>query len=73
MPHITSFERIGIEKGRQQGAADVAVLQARKRFRGFGPDDEAGIRKLSLARLKKLSEALLDFNGIVDLRNWLTE
>jgi len=81
MPHITSFERIGIKKGlekgreegRHQGAADLTVRLARKRFRAFGPEDEAAIRKLSLVRLEELSEALLDFAGIADLRNWLAK
>ena len=69
MSHITSFERIGIKKG----AADVTVRLARKRFPEFGPEDEAAIRKLSLARLEELSEALLDFAGIADLRDWLAK
>ena len=77
MAHITSFERIGIKKGReegrQEGAADVTVRLARKRFPEFGPEEEAAIRKLSLIRLKEFSEALLDFGGIADLRNWLAE
>jgi hypothetical protein len=73
MAHITSFERIGIQKGRHQGAADLTVRQARKRFPEFSPEDEAAIRKLSLVRLEELSEALLDFAGIADLRNWLSK
>ena len=81
MPHITSIERFGIEKGREEGreegraegAANLAIRQARKRFTAFGPKDEAAIRKLNLAGLEDLSEALLDFAVIADLRKWLAD
>lgn len=85
MPHITSIERLareegiaqgreqGIEEGRREGAAKLIVRQTRKRFRGFASSDEDAIRGLSVNRLEELSEALLDFTGIEELREWLSQ
>jgi hypothetical protein len=67
MSHITSIERLG----RQEEAANLIIRQARKRFAGFGANDEAAVRRLPLAGLETLSEALLDFATINDLRLWL--
>jgi hypothetical protein len=72
MPYITSYERLareeGIEKGRREGAAGLIVRQTQKRFSGFASGDEEAIRGLSVSQLEELSEALLDFTGIEDLR-----
>lgn len=72
MPHITSIERLSRDEGRREEAANLVLRQARKRFPMFGPDDEAAIRRLLLADLEILSEALLDFAAIEDLREWLS-
>jgi len=71
MPYITSIERIGREEGRREEAANLVVRLARKRFATFGPEHEAAIRQLPLAGLELLSEALLDFAAMEDLRQWL--
>jgi hypothetical protein len=84
MRHISSFEQagieIGLEKGREQGreegrqeeAAGLLVRQAHKRFHTLSAEDESRIRQLPLPVLESLSEALLDFAGIEDLRQWLS-
>ncbi len=71
MPYITSIERLGRQEGRHEEAASLIVRLARKRWAGFGPDDEAVVRQLPLGSLEALSEALLDFATIADLRHWL--
>jgi hypothetical protein len=63
----------GRQEGRRAEAADLLARLARKRFADFAPKDEATIRQLSLVRLENLSEALLDFSSIGDLRHWLAE
>jgi hypothetical protein len=62
----------GIAEGRREEAAKLIVRQTRKRFPGFASGDEDAIRGLSVSRLEDLSEALLDFTGIEELRQWLS-
>lgn len=79
MPYVTSIERLGRQEGRQEGrtegrqeeAANLIIRLARKRFACLGPEVEAAIRQLPLTELEALSEALLDFATINDLRLWL--
>jgi predicted transposase YdaD len=85
MPYVTSIERMGREEGRQEGrqegrkegrqeaAVSLLIRLARKRFPGFGPEDEAAIRQRPLEDLESLAEALLDFQSIADLRQWVGE
>ena len=70
----------GIERGLQQGIERGEVQQALKVFmrllsKKFGtPLDrslENQIRQLTLPQLEDLTEALLDFNGVEDLQEWL--
>jgi hypothetical protein len=80
MPHVTSIERLarkegreeGIAEGQREGAARLMVRQTQKRFPGFASGDEEAIRGLSMSQLEDLSEALLDFTGIEDVRHWLS-
>jgi hypothetical protein len=67
MPYITSIERLALK----EGTANVVMRQARKRFPEFAAEDEEAIRRMSLARLEQLSDAMLDFRTIGDLRQWL--
>jgi hypothetical protein len=79
MPYITPFERYvreegreeGLKEGREEAAANILARQARKRFHVLTVEDEAAIRRLPLASLEVLSEALLDFSGVDDLHQWL--
>ena len=87
MPHIMSFERLardagreegrqegreeGRQEGRRQGVAIIVTRQARKKFPDLTSDDENAIGALPLANLELLGEALLDFSGLQDFRNWI--
>ena len=63
----------GLERGRAREAANIITRQARKRFDTLTPEDETSIRQLALNSLEALSEALLDFSSIDDLRVWLSD
>lgn len=80
MQIVTSWMEQGIERGLQQGIERGEVQQALKVFmrllsKKFGtPLDrslENQIRQLTLPQLEDLTEALLDFNGVEDLQEWL--
>ena len=67
MPYITSVEEIGYERGERS-----LILRQLNRRIGTIPDRTIDqINKLSITRLESLGEALLDFNAIEDLANWL--
>ena len=57
--------------GRLEEAQDIVRRLLRKRLGGLDAAAEARVTALSLARLEKLSEALLDFTGPADLEAWL--
>ncbi|MFN6539778.1 MAG: Rpn family recombination-promoting nuclease/putative transposase [Nostoc sp. EkiNYC01] len=72
MKYVTSFERSGIEIGKQQ---EALLLVTRLLNRRLGSVDEAlleQVRALSVEKLEELGEALLDFNSVTDLTNWLS-
>jgi hypothetical protein len=49
----------------------MALRLLRRRCGAINPEQEAGIRALSLERLEALAEALLDFESPADLVAWL--
>ncbi len=79
MPYVTSWERRGEKRGRKEGKKEVkkeglldAVLrQLKKKVGTLDAKIKARIERLSLARLRQLSEALLDFSQAADLETWL--
>ena len=63
----------GREEGRREGEVAV-ILRLLARSLGEIPDDlREEISQLSLLRLEELSEVLLDFSGLEDLRDWLNK
>jgi hypothetical protein len=52
---------------RQQGELDLALRQCRRRCGEHTSEQVACVRALPLERLEDLAEALLDFQGAVDL------
>ena len=75
MSYITTGERIGYERGeqegRQQGELNLVLRQLQRRV-GELPQEVIGeIQSLSLERLESLGEALLYFTTMDDLLNWL--
>nr|WP_242041892.1 DUF4351 domain-containing protein [Alkalinema sp. FACHB-956] len=86
VPYITSVERIGYDRGkvegRQEGRLEEAqrslererslILRQLTRKVGALPDHTLDcINALSIEHLESLGEALLDFESIEDLTNWL--
>jgi flagellar biosynthesis/type III secretory pathway protein FliH len=61
----------GIQQGRQQGEADLVLRQLQRRFGEIPQNLEETIRNLPVERLEDLGLALLDFETLTDLDNWL--
>ncbi len=82
---IQAAERIGEERGRQEGemigeargkAEGEAGLIMRQLTRRLGslPDGVlVRIQQLSISQLDELGEALLDFTSLTDLEAWLNQ
>jgi Domain of unknown function (DUF4351) len=77
VPYITSVERIGYERGVEEGAelkARSLLLRMLDRKVGSIPSQIlAQINGLSIAQLDSLGDALLDFTSIDDLTGWLDD
>jgi Domain of unknown function (DUF4351) len=75
MPYITTGERIGYERGMQEGEQRVGqrlILKLLQRRLGeLSPSAIAQVESLNVTQLEELGEALLDFTGIGDLAHWL--
>ncbi|OUC14969.1 MAG: hypothetical protein B0A82_09285 [Alkalinema sp. CACIAM 70d] len=82
VPYITSVERIGYDRGKIEGQMEEAqrslererslILRQLTRKVGAVPDHILDrINALSIEHLESLGEALLDFESIEDLTNWL--
>ncbi len=61
----------GLEQGREQEAVNLVARQLTKRFGTIPEDLRSLISNLPLSRIEDLSEALLDFTNLTDLRAWL--
>lgn len=75
MSYVTTGERIGYERGEQEGRqkqAQELVLRLLKRRVGELPSEgQERFQSLSIEQLEALGEALLDFTGLEDLLSWL--
>jgi predicted transposase YdaD len=71
MTYITTGERIGYERGKQEGEQNLVVRLLQKRVGNLPEEIRKKIQTLSLNQLESLGEALLDFTAIEDLFNWL--
>ncbi|MEH1935885.1 MAG: DUF4351 domain-containing protein [Nostoc sp.] len=75
MSYITTGERIGYERGKEEGqqeqAQTLVLRQLQKRVGELPQQVREQIQDLSLEQLEALGEALLDFSAIADLLNWL--
>ncbi|WKX62532.1 DUF4351 domain-containing protein [Microcystis aeruginosa] len=61
----------GVQQGRQQGEAYLLLRQLQRRFGEIPQNLEETIRNLPVEQLEDLGLALLDFNTLTDLDNWL--
>ncbi len=72
MELITSWERAGIEKGRQEGKEELVVQQIQRRFGAVASSVLERLNQLSAEQLNELGIALLDFTSSADLEAWLS-
>ncbi len=65
----------GVQKGRREarreGEVGLVVRLLKRRVGKLTASQEGSIRKLGLAHIEALSEALLDFQSRSDLSRWL--
>ncbi|GBE91137.1 hypothetical protein NCWK1_0859 [Nostoc cycadae WK-1] len=71
MPYITTGERIGYERGKEEQTQALVLRQLQRRVGNLPDEVRQQVQSLSLEQLEALSEALLDFSAIADLLNWL--
>ncbi|TVP56130.1 MAG: DUF4351 domain-containing protein [Nodularia sp. (in: Bacteria)] len=71
MRYVTTGERIGYERGRQEGELAVILKLLKRRVGELSPEIQQRIQSLSGNQLETLGEALLDFTSMSDLLNWL--
>ena len=60
-----------VQEGVQQEALKLVIRLLQRRFGEIPQNLEETIRKLPVERLEDLGLALLDFNTLTDLENWL--
>ncbi len=70
MPYITSWERMGFNRGLQHSRTMV-LRQLTRKLGELADEVKTHIEQLSVEQLDVLSEALLDFTGPQDLKRWL--
>ena len=61
----------GLQEGRQEGEANLVLRQLNRRIGGISAELSAKLSSLSLENLENLGEALLDFQSVEDLEQWL--
>ena len=71
MTYITTGERIGYERGIEEGQQILLLRLLQRRVGNLPQDLRERIESLPLNQLENLGEALLDFTGLEDLHNWL--
>ena len=80
MPYVTSVERIAEARGEAEGEArgeirgkSSVVLSLLGEVCGSVPKEyEDRVRKLTSEQLEHLAKALLRFQSLAELQNWLT-
>jgi Domain of unknown function (DUF4351) len=77
MTYITSFERFGYNRGKEDGLVEgqqLTILQLLAiRIGEVSEENRAMIESLSLEQLNALTRALLDFASADDLSRWLQQ
>jgi flagellar biosynthesis/type III secretory pathway protein FliH len=61
----------GVKQGQHQEALKIVSRQLNRRISNMPVRLQGRIKKLSVAKLEKLSDALLDFTDVKDLTIWL--
>jgi hypothetical protein len=73
MQLTTSWMEQGLAQGRQEEAQSIILRQLIRRVGAVSEDVRSQIDRLSLPQMESLAEALLDFEEIADLSQWLQE
>jgi predicted transposase YdaD len=68
---IQAAEQRGEQKGRQAGERALTLKLLQKRFGSLSAEMQGQIAGLSVERLERLVEGLLDFNNVEELVDWL--
>jgi len=63
----------GLQQGMQQGEANLTIRLLKRRCGNLTAIQEQKVRLLSISQLESLGEALLDFQNMSDLENWLQD
>jgi hypothetical protein len=74
MPLVSNFEKLAMEKGRQEiieQEMSLIIRLLKRKVGNFSPELQTKIRSLSIEKLDNLGESLLDFNSLQDLIFWL--
>ena len=66
-------EKKGLQQGVQQGEASLTIRLLKRRCGNLTAIQEQKVRSLSISQLESLGEALLDFQNMSDLENWLQD
>ncbi len=61
----------GREEGRQEGEKSLILRLLNRKVGELSPEVRQSLENLSIEELENLGEALLEFNSIADLENWL--
>lgn len=67
------FLEEGHQEGRQQGERSLILRLLTRRFGAVLLEMESQVRSLSLEQLDALGEALLDFEALADVEQWLQD
>lgn len=71
MELVTSWEREGRIKGREEGQRELIERQLLRKLGSLTPEQTERLGTLSSAQLVALGEALFDFATLADLEQWL--
>jgi predicted transposase YdaD len=70
---ITEGIQIGRNEATQEAEANMVIRLLNRRCGTLSDALQNTVRSLSIPQLESLGEALLDFQDITDLENWLSE
>lgn len=63
----------GLAEGRTVGERELVIKQLTRKIGNLSPELMAKVNNLNLKGLEALGEALLDFQTMADLENWLAQ
>jgi hypothetical protein len=70
MPYITSIERMGMERGMQQGEAAVLIRQLRRKFGELPEDKRERVETADAETLLEWSDRILTANSIDEVLHY---